>query len=60
MNAGSHVLDLFGQDLFTEFITFKGKKLAEKHKVKIRLDKFMGQSLYFIRLSFIRDILREV
>ncbi|MGM0806976.1 MAG: hypothetical protein ACQET8_19755 [Bacillota bacterium] len=39
---------------------FKGKKLANKHKLKIQLDKFMGQSLYFIRLSFIRDILREV
>lgn len=52
--------DLFGRDLFTEILTFKGKKLANKHKLKIQLDKFMGQSLYFIRLSFIRDILREV
>lgn len=52
--------NLFGQDLFTEIITFKSKKLAKKHKLKIQLDKFMGQSLYFIRLSFIRDILREV
>jgi hypothetical protein len=34
--------------------------MRKQPKTKNHLDKLIGQSLYFIRLSFIRDILREV